>query len=108
MRNQDMSMEEILASIRKIISEDQKPYSKTSSSTPLSGVLHADPSSQKVLELNQQIQEDGSIRLLAPKETITPPPIHGKTFKESPQRVTQEIPLTPPTPSGRNNGPSAS
>ncbi|MBY0263918.1 MAG: DUF2497 domain-containing protein [Holosporales bacterium] len=108
MRNQDMSMEEILASIRKIISEDQKSPSKTSSTPPFSSTPYADASSEKVLELNQQIQEDGSIRLLAPEGTVTPPsPIRSKNFEESTQRVTQ-TPLAPATPSGKSSGSSAS
>ena len=64
----DPSMEEILASIRKIISDDNPPAEAPKEPAP------AAPQ-EEVLELTQMIQEDGSVKdVNAPKEPEVPPP----------------------------------
>lgn len=74
MQNQEMSMEEILASIRKIISEDKRVADKkvpghgdhTGGHAPVlgNGPVQTSPHVSDVLELNHKIQDDGSIKVL--------------------------------------------
>ena len=62
------SMEEILASIRKIISDENTP-AETAAEAP------AAPPQEDVLELTQMVQDDGSVvDISAPKEPEAPPP----------------------------------
>jgi len=57
----DLSMEEILASIRRIIAEDEHPAGGAAAGEPLCLIAGGD---EAILELTEAINEDGSIRRL--------------------------------------------
>jgi uncharacterized protein len=63
---EDLSMEEILHSIRKIIAEDD-PEARKPNGKPKEGeAAAAAPASEDVLELTEMVKEDGSIESLKP------------------------------------------
>jgi cell pole-organizing protein PopZ len=63
--NADPSMEEILASIRKIISDEAPPAEVAAAPAP----------QEDILELTQMIQEDGSVEDLKPSPAPELPPL---------------------------------
>ncbi len=70
-------MEEILASIRRIISEDgtrQNDGEAPGAPAVLAGAA-ADESKHEVLELRDMVQDDGSVRTLEAKAPAAPPPL---------------------------------
>ena len=77
--NADPSMEEILASIRKIISDDNPP-AMAAPKEPEVEPTPEPPEEEEVLELTQMIQDDGSIMDLGappepePEPEMQPPP----------------------------------
>jgi cell pole-organizing protein PopZ len=77
--NADPSMEEILASIRKIISDDVPPVEAPAAPAPVEAppaAKVAPPAEDDVLELTQLVQDDGSIVDLAeiePEAPVAPP-----------------------------------
>ena len=76
--NAEPSMEEILASIRKIISDETPPAEAEAAPAAAEPVPVAPPAAapEEVLELTQMVQDDGSIVDLAaaPEPEIPPPP----------------------------------
>jgi cell pole-organizing protein PopZ len=67
---QEPSMEEILASIRRIISEDGKPEEAAPKAAP---AARAESAKADVLELTEVVEEDGSVVSLARNETEMDP-----------------------------------
>ncbi|MDD4616838.1 MAG: DUF2497 domain-containing protein [Alphaproteobacteria bacterium] len=86
----DPSMEEILASIRKIISDDKSPEA----AAPVEPA--AEP--EEVIELTQEIQEDGSVLDVKAQEEPPPPP----------PPVPEPPPSPPPPPESLVSDPIAS
>jgi cell pole-organizing protein PopZ len=78
----DPSMEEILASIRKIISDDAPPAeaapaASTPAAEPEAGIATPTAKEDDILELTQMVQDDGSVVDLAdiePEPAPPPPP----------------------------------
>ena len=66
-KSEEPSMEEILASIRRIISEDSGAPAEGALPGP-HGTARADERKDEVLELMDEVQDDGSVKRLA-KET---------------------------------------
>ncbi len=90
------SMEEILASIRKIIADEKDP-AETNEPAP------AAPESEDVLELTQMVQDDGSIMDLAnpvvpPAEDIPPPPPPPPPPVFEPEPMPEPEPVFSPPP----------
>jgi len=77
----DPSMEEILASIRKIISDEVPP-------AVAEATAEAAPVHEEILELTQMVQSDGSVVDLAVAPVVEPPPAPPVT----------PAPVTPPPP----------
>jgi len=67
---QEPSMEEILASIRRIISEDGKPEGAAPKAAP---AARAEAGKADVLELTEVVEEDGSVVSLSRNETEMDP-----------------------------------
>ncbi len=83
----DPSMEEILASIRKIISDDAPPVEAAPEPEP-------EPQPEEVVELTQEIQEDGSVvDVKAPEEPVAPP-----EPPPAPEPIAPPEPVAPPEP----------
>ena len=94
-RHQDEpSMEEILASIRRIIAEDTKDGDKA----------NATPAEQDILELTDRVEADGSVVPLAARvapriETREAPPIAVAPYEPTPKPAVEPEPAAPkPTP----------
>ncbi len=88
------SMEEILASIRRIIAEDgDQPAAPGAQARPV------EPSSDEVLELTEVVNEDGSVRSMEPatastdndmRQTATAPPREPTPVKGGDRLVSDE------------------
>jgi hypothetical protein len=63
---QEPSMEEILASIRRIIAEDEKPGEPAAPAAPAPAAREA--VKEDVLELTEMVADDGEVRHVAPAE----------------------------------------
>ncbi len=98
-QSQEMSMDEILSSIRKIISEDKKPErKKVPVSIPFPDKKTSDKKMPKngdspVLDLKNQIQPDGSVQVLQRKPFQALPTDSSLESSSSPQCRSQ--PNTP-------------
>ena len=75
------TMEEILASIRKIISEDQNDAAKAAAQAPAE---EETPDDSPVLELDREVRDDGSIKRVVP-EPPAPAPVAMATPVQAPQ-----------------------
>src|SRR5487761_1852726 len=105
-RQDEPSMEEILASIRRIIAEDAEAGGKT-------GDIAAE---QDILELTDKVEPDGSIVSLAPRpaprsEPPEPPPIAAAppepVTKPEPQPVAADVPKPAVAPAESVMSPAA-
>src|SRR6266851_1819855 len=70
------SMEEIIASISRVIAEDIHPGDRRAGEVQLGGKVPPAPrEGSDVLELTQVVNEDGSVRRIAPRVAVkaTPP-----------------------------------
>jgi hypothetical protein len=67
----DLSMDEILASIRRLVAEDTRPGGLPPGRPPPAA---RDEGDDDVLELTEAVAEDGSIRHLAPRAAPEPAP----------------------------------
>lgn len=93
--NADPSMEEILASIRKIISADEAPVVEPAPEPPAPApVAQAPVPEEEIIELTQMVQDDGSVIDLTDQVEIVPVPV------TEPAQVPQPapIPMTPVEP----------
>jgi uncharacterized protein len=71
----DPSMEEIIASISRIIAEDKDPADRRVGSTVQRHAAAAPGEKSDILELTQVVNEDGSVRRVSPwAEVATAPP----------------------------------
>lgn len=92
-RQDEPSMEEILASIRRIIAEDNKE-----GGTPNAAA------EQDILELTDRVEADGSVVSLATRmtpraETREPPPIAVAPYEPAPKAASEpELPVAKPAP----------
>jgi cell pole-organizing protein PopZ len=98
----DPSMEEILASIRKIISDDTPPAEVTPVAADAT-VVPPPVAQEEVVELTQMIQDDGSVVDLAEMEPepapVPPPPVQAAPPPPVPEPlppVMTETLLSPP------------
>jgi uncharacterized protein len=67
----DPSMEEIIASISRVIAEDRHPtISSAGEAQPGAKISHALVEGSDVLELTQVVDEDGSVRRIPPRTTL--------------------------------------
>src|SRR5215472_9706107 len=70
----DPSMEEIIASISRLIAEDKQPTIRRPG-TPAEADPRAPGANSDILELTQVVNQDGSVRRVSPwGETATAPP----------------------------------
>jgi uncharacterized protein len=60
------SMEEIIASISRIIAEDKNPANKPGGAAPPGDVASVPGETSNILELTQVVNEDGSVRRISP------------------------------------------
>ena len=92
-RQDEPSMEEILASIRRIIAEDTKEGGTPSAAAE-----------QDILELTDRVEADGSVVSLAARmtpraETREPPPIAVAPYEPAPKTAPEpELAIAKPTP----------
>ncbi len=95
------SMEEILASIRRIIADEKEPVAAPES---------AGDGDEDVLELTQMVQDDGSVVDIAPPpppapepvpEPIAAPVVEAAVEVEAPAPVVETPPPPPPAPVAR-------
>ncbi len=70
--DQDLSMEEILQSIRKIIAEDDDPDKKPGDKKANGNKADDDVPGSDVLELTEMLKEDGTVESLKPEVVVKP------------------------------------
>jgi uncharacterized protein len=107
----DLSMDEILATIRRIIAEDERTGTVNNATASNAGTVDAKPSAPKaagsandaddVLELTQAVNDDGSVRHLAPIGGNAARPLETAVPVAA---VASDEPSAPPPP--RNDPPS--
>ncbi len=85
------TMEEILASIRRIIADEKDPAAAPAEAPPVEEPAAPVPPSDDVLELTQMVLEDGSVVDLAAKEPSPEPP----PPKETPVEQVADKPVEP-------------
>jgi len=89
-QQQEPSMEEILASIRRIIAEDERPPDSAAPGAP------AEPAGE-ILELTEAIREDGTVEHVAPATPAAPssepPPADGRIEPEPPKAAVEPGPV---------------
>ena len=68
------SMEEIIASISRVIAQDKQPLDKRAEDTRAGGtVLPSSGNRTDILELTQAVDENGSVRRVTPRTEAAPP-----------------------------------
>ncbi len=88
---QEPSMEEILASIRKIIADENDPAAPPANGAPATG--------DEVLELTQMVQDDGSVvDLKSPEPAVAPPQAKEPAKAVAPPPPPRPTPPPPPPP----------
>ena len=71
----DPSMEEITASISRLIAEDKHPTGqRVGTPSPAEAAAHASGGSSDILELTQVVNEDGSVRRVSPWAEVATAP----------------------------------
>jgi cell pole-organizing protein PopZ len=94
---QEPSMEEILASIRRIISEDGKPEA---AAPKAADAARAEPAKADVLELTEVVEEDGSVVSLSRNEIVTDPE-EAAPLEAEPEDIAVPEPEEAPHPPAR-------
>jgi cell pole-organizing protein PopZ len=106
---QEPSMEEILASIRRIIAEDEKP----ADAAPPADTNPAETVKDDVLELTEMIEEDGTVHHVSaepanPPAAADPPSSDGRIEPEPPAvAVVSEVVMVNDAEPARTEGPRA-
>jgi cell pole-organizing protein PopZ len=104
----DLSMDEILATIRRIIAEDEQAGAPSTAADPTGAAAARGPeaAADHVLELTDALNEDGSVRRLAP---IGSAPLAAGRLPEPPPPAAAEPdpqPKATPEPQSRRDAPS--
>lgn len=86
------TMDDILASIKSIISEDVKKTQKKSSPQAIN--VNKNSLETDILDLTEMVNDDGSIVSVHEQETMSPPPRVSR-----PEVLRSASPASPPTPS---------
>ncbi|MDX1923360.1 MAG: DUF2497 domain-containing protein [Alphaproteobacteria bacterium] len=85
--NQEPSMEEILASIRRIISEDGATVEPTPADPNAEPPPVVEMEEAPVLELIEEVKDDGSVENLAPQPEPEPEPAPAPVYAPPPEPV---------------------
>jgi cell pole-organizing protein PopZ len=95
---QEPTMEEILASIRQIISEDNQAPAQPGAPAPAAAPAAPPPAAPKVevLELTDEVKDDGSVVAITPEPPAEPPPPPPVVAAPPPPPPPPPPPLRPP------------